>query len=70
MYAVAERQAFSALPAAGLQTAPVLPVLIAYSTPDAVHFYERNGFREFDSELFLRRENYKIDGCIPMYYTL
>ena len=44
--------------------------VLLYSTPSAVHFYERNRFEQMENELFLVRNNLYLDGCIPMLLTL
>ncbi len=43
--------------------------VLLYSVPNAVSFYERNGFRKF-SEYMVSDSYMYIDGCIPMFLTL
>ena len=43
--------------------------IILYSVPDAIHFYERNLFGDF--ERYMKPEQYHyLDGCKPMYMAL
>ena len=43
--------------------------ILLYSVPDAVSFYERNGFSKFDE--FMEKDSYiYIDGCVPMFFVL
>lgn len=43
--------------------------IVLYSVPDAVHFYERNLFGDFEE--FMKPEQYRyLDGCKPMYMAL
>lgn len=44
--------------------------VLLYSTPSAVHFYERNRFEYMENELFLKRSNLYLDGCVPMLLAL
>lgn len=44
--------------------------IILYSTPQAVHFYERNGFTKITDSHFMIRHNYYLDGCTPMILEL
>lgn len=43
--------------------------VILYATPEAIHFYERNGFR-IDEEHFWRKRSYALDGCVFMLREL
>lgn len=43
--------------------------IILYSVPDAVHFYRRNLFTEFEEFMKPERCRY-LDGCIPMYMPI
>ena len=43
--------------------------IVLYSVPDAVHFYKRNLFCDFEE--FMKPEQYRyLDGCRPMYMPL
>lgn len=43
--------------------------IVLYSVPDAVHFYKRNLFCDFEE--FMKPEQYRyLDGCKPMYMAL
>ncbi len=44
--------------------------VLLYSTPSAVHFYERNRFEPMENDLFLRRSNLYLDGYLPMLLPL
>lgn len=43
--------------------------VVLYSVPDAVKFYERNGFRKFVT-LMTQPSNHEIDGCVAMFINL
>ncbi len=44
--------------------------IILYSTPQAIHFYERNGFSKITASHFMIRHNYYLEGCTPMLLEL
>lgn len=44
--------------------------ILLYSTPDAVHVYERNGFIKLSESGIMVRHNRFFDGCTPMMLPL
>lgn len=44
--------------------------ILLYSTPAAVHVYERNGFVKLDESGIMVRHNRFLDGCTPMMFVL
>lgn len=44
--------------------------ILLYSTPDAVHVYERNGFVKLSDSGIMVRHNHFLDGCTPMILPL
>ncbi len=43
--------------------------IVLYSVPEAVSFYRRNGFKEYDK--FMNSDNIRfLEGCTPMYLVL
>ncbi len=44
--------------------------ILLYSTPTALHFYERNRFETMENELLMVRSSLYFDGCIPMMLPL
>lgn len=44
--------------------------ILLYSTPDAVHVYERNGFVKLSESGIMVRHNRFLEGCAPMMLTL
>lgn len=44
-------------------------MVVLYSVPRAVSFYERNGFRRFCTNMEINKDPF-VDGCVPMYYLL
>lgn len=44
--------------------------IILYSTPKAIHFYERNRFVRADTSQFWRKHSAYLDGCTFMYQAL
>lgn len=40
--------------------------IVLYATPDAVSFYSRCGFVEFEKDMLQNQDRY-LDGCTPMY---
>ena len=43
--------------------------ILLYSVPDAVHFYERNGFSKFN-EFMLKDKRRFTNDCVPMYMDI
>lgn len=43
--------------------------VVLYSVPEAVSFYERNGFHTFVGDME-KPSNVFVDGCIPMFLNL
>ena len=43
--------------------------ILLYSVPEAVSFYQRNGFKKFSE--YMEEDSYRyIKGCIPMVYHM
>lgn len=43
--------------------------IVLYSVPDAVSFYEKNGFKHFE-EFMRPQDKLYLEGCTPLYMTL
>lgn len=44
--------------------------ILLFSTPEAVHFYQRNRFVRAEAELIMQRNTRFLEGCIQMYLEL
>ena len=43
--------------------------IVLYAVPQAIHFYERHGFKEFGDTMY-GDEGYYVEGCKPMFFDM